>query len=112
MVLQLRSYLPTVHFFCRTVQIFSGLYRSHFTSHLSRSLVDNSCTIRQIAKAFKSAHTKTTCIVNGALQPHFAKPAEKLCQENPLFVLCDTDNKSAKRKEEIRNFHEFTEIKS
>ena len=69
------------------------LLADHFT-HLTSVMFPDS----QIAKAFKSAHTKTTCIVNGALQPHFAKPVEKLCQENPFSVLCgegsDTDDKN------------------
>ena len=27
--------------------------------------------------------------MHSALQPHFAKPVEKQCQENPYSVLCD-----------------------
>ena len=69
------------------------LLADHFTRLTSVMFPDS-----QIAKAFKSAHTKTTCIVNGALQPHFTKPVEKLCQENPFSVLCDegsdTDDKN------------------
>ena len=43
----------------------------------------------QIAIAFYSAHTKVTCIVSGALQPHFTKPVEKVCKEIPFCILCD-----------------------
>lgn len=69
------------------------LLADHFTRLTSVMFPDS-----QIAKSFKSGHTKTTCIVNGALQPHFATPVEKLCQENPFSVLCDegsdTDDKN------------------
>ena len=56
----------------------------HFT-HLTRAMFPDS----QIANAFRSAHTKTTCIVTGALHPYFAKPVFTLCQENPFSILCD-----------------------
>ena len=42
-----------------------------------------------IAKSFRSAHTKTACIVTGALNPYFAKPVLTSCQENPFSILCD-----------------------
>lgn len=60
------------------------LLADHFTCLTSVMFPDS-----QIAKAFKSAHTKTTCIVTGALHPYFAQPIDKLCQENPFSILCD-----------------------
>ena len=44
-----------------------NLLTDHFTRLMSVMFLDS-----QIAKAFKSAHTKTTCIVTGALHPYFA----------------------------------------
>ena len=41
------------------------------------------------SQTFKSAHTKTTCIVRGALHLYFAKPVDTLCQEYPFSILCD-----------------------
>ena len=60
------------------------LLADHFT-HLTRAMFPDS----QIAKAFRSAHTKTTCIVTGALNPYFSKPVFTACQENPFSILCD-----------------------
>jgi hypothetical protein len=60
------------------------LLADHFT-HLTRAMFPDS----QIAKAFRSAHTKTTCIVTGALNPYFAEPVFTQCQENPFSILCD-----------------------
>ena len=56
----------------------------HFT-HLTRAMFPDS----KIAKSFKCAHTKTTCLVTGALCPHFSKPVRTSCQENPFSILCD-----------------------
>ena len=50
------------------------LLGDHFT-HLTHAMFPDS----QIAKAFKSGHTKTACVVTGALTPHFS--VFKLCQE-------------------------------
>ena len=60
------------------------LFADHFT-HMTRAMFPDS----QIAKAFRSAHTKTTCIVTGALNPYFSKPVFTACQENPFSILCD-----------------------
>ena len=48
-------------------------------------------TDSKIAKAFSSAHTKTTCIIKGALYPHFMV---EMCQKNLFSVLCDEGNDS------------------
>lgn len=65
---------------------------NHFT-HLTSSMFPDS----KIATKFSSARTKTTCIVKGALHPHFTAPVEKMCREGPFSILCDegngTDNK-------------------
>ena len=60
------------------------LLADHFTRLTSVMFPDS-----QIAKAFRSAHTKPTCIVTGALHPYFSQPVDKLCQENPFSILCD-----------------------
>ena len=60
------------------------LLADHFTCLTSVMFPDS-----QIAKAFRSAHMKTTCIVTGELQPYFADPVLTLCKENPFSILCD-----------------------
>ena len=62
----------------------SYLLGDHFT-HLAHATLPDS----QIAKAFKSAHTNTTCVVTGALNPFFAKPVVVACLGNPFSILCD-----------------------
>ena len=63
------------------------LLGDHFT-HLTHAMFPDS----QIAKAFKSGHTKTMCVVTGALAPHFSEPVFSLCRENPFSILCDEGN--------------------
>ena len=46
----------------------------------------------EIAQAFSSARTKTTCIVKGALHPHFAEPVIAQCKKCPFSILCDEGN--------------------
>ena len=65
----------------------SFLLADHFT-HLTTVMFPDS----KIAKSFKSARTKTTCVVTGALYPHFNEPVVTLCQNNPFSVLCDEGN--------------------
>ena len=60
---------------------------NHFT-HLTSSMFPDS----KIAKAFSSARTKTTCIVKGALCPHFIQPVVDMCRHNPFSILCDEGN--------------------
>ena len=68
------------------------LTADHFT-HLTYSMFPDS----KIAQAFSCAQTKTTCIVKGALHPHFAEAVIGLCKESPFSILCDessdVDNK-------------------
>ena len=65
---------------------------NHFT-HLTSSMFPNS----KIATKFSLARTKTTCIVKGALYPHFTMPVESVCRDGSFSILCDegndTDNK-------------------
>ena len=56
----------------------------HF-NHLLKAMFPDS----QIAKGFRCAATKTTCIVKGALNPYFLEAAISLCKENPFSILCD-----------------------
>ena len=65
------------------------LVADHFT-HLTSAMFPDSET----AKVFSSAETKTTCIVKGALFPHFTEPVVKMCLANTFSILCDEDNDS------------------
>ena len=33
-----------------------------------------------------------SCIIKGALQPHYTEPVIKHCKNNPFFILCDEGN--------------------
>ena len=57
---------------------------NHFT-HLASAMFPDS----QVAKGFRCAATKSTCIVKGALSPHFSDPVISQCRENPFSILCD-----------------------
>ena len=65
------------------------LIADHFT-HLTSAMFPDSKT----ARAFSAAKTKTTCIVKGALFPHFTDPVVKLCCETTFSILCDEGNDS------------------
>ena len=56
----------------------------HF-SHLSKAIFPNN----QLAKRFRCAATKTTCIVKGPLNSYFLEAAISLRKENPFLILCD-----------------------
>ena len=73
--------------FCQFCHWTLLLIADHFT-HLTSAMFPDS----RIVKAFQSACTETTCIVTGALHPHFAKPVVELCQSNPFSILCDEGN--------------------
>ena len=46
----------------------------------------------KIAEAFKTARTKTTCIIKHALNHHFIDPVIRHCQNGPFSILCDEDS--------------------
>ena len=50
----------------------------------------------KIAKAYNTAKTKTTCIVKGALFPHFTEPVIELCRKTASLILCDEENDNHK----------------
>ena len=56
----------------------------HFT-HLASAMFPDG----QVAKGFRCASTKTTCIVKGALNPYFSEAVTTLCRESPFSILCD-----------------------
>ena len=56
----------------------------HYT-HLTSAMFPDS----KIAHAFSSARTKATCIVKGALFPHFTEPVFEMCRKSPFSILCD-----------------------
>ena len=65
------------------------LIADHFT-HLTSAMFPDSKTV----KAFSAAKTKTTCIVKGALFPHFTEPIVKMCRQTAFSILCDEGNDS------------------
>ena len=65
----------------------SFMVADHFT-HLTSVMFPDS----KIAEAFGSARTQTTCIIKGALHPHYSEPVIKMCRENPFSILCDKGN--------------------
>ena len=66
------------------------LLADHFTRLASVMFTDS-----KIAKGFSSAKTKTTCIVKGALYPHFAEPVIEQCRTGPFTIMCDEGNDTA-----------------
>ena len=60
---------------------------NHFT-HLTSAMFPDS----KVAQAFQSARTKTTCIVKGALHPHFMQAVIDRCKNGPFSILCDEGN--------------------
>jgi len=42
--------------------------------------------------ATKFCSAKTTCIVKGALYPHFSVSVESICRDGPFLTLCDEGN--------------------
>lgn len=44
------------------------------------------------AQSFKSASTKTTCIINEAVAPHFKKEPVMKMRENPFTLVTDGSN--------------------
>ena len=54
-------------------------------SHLTHVMFPDS----KIARAFKSARTKTTCIIKHA---HFIDPVIQHCQNGPFSILCNEDS--------------------
>ena len=67
----------------------------HFTSLTSAIYPDS-----RIAQN-SSAKTKATCIVKGALHPHFSELVIRLCQTFPFSILCDESNKDDKKHFDI-----------
>ena len=68
-----------------------------FADHLSPLLKDifpDSVT----AKAYASASTKTTCIVNGSLAPHFKSALVESMKSNPFSIAIDGSNDSGVQK--------------
>ena len=68
-----------------------------FTDHLSplmRSIFPDS----EIAKAFSSASTKTTCMINGALAPHFKSILVNTMKEGAYSIAVDGSNNTGLEK--------------
>ena len=68
-----------------------------FADHLSpllRDIFPDSAT----AKAYAAASTKTTCIVNGSLAPHFKSALVDSMKSNPYSIAIDGSNDSGVEK--------------
>lgn len=52
----------------------------------------------KIAKGFSAARTKTTCILNMALRPHFEQSLVSLMRENPFSLATDGSNDNGLQK--------------
>ena len=64
---------------------------AHHYTHLT------SVMFQIIAEEIGSAHTKTTCIIKGALHPHYSEPEIIICSEKYFSILCDKSNDAAKK---------------
>ena len=51
-----------------------------------------------IAKAYSSASTKTTCILNGSLAPHFKSSLVEIKVSNPFAIAIDGSNDNGLKK--------------
>lgn len=65
----------------------SFMLADHYSQLTSAMFPDS-----KIACSFSSACTKTTCIVKGALFPHFTEPVFDMCRKGPFSILCDEGN--------------------
>ena len=61
------------------------------TEHLSPLLKDIFCN-SDAAKLYSSARTKTTCIINGSLAPHFRAALVKVMRTEPFTIAVDGSN--------------------
>ncbi len=52
----------------------------------------------KIAKQYSSAATKTTCMINGAIAPHFLKETIDIMKKEPFSLLTDGSNDSGLKK--------------
>ena len=68
-----------------------------FTDHLSPLLRDI-FPDSEIAKGYASASTKTTCLVNGALAPHFKAIVVNAMKVQPFSVAVDGSNDTGLEK--------------
>lgn len=68
-----------------------------FTNHLS-PLLKSAFPDSEIAKSYASASTKTTCIINGALAPHFKSALIEAMKHNPYSLAIDGSNDSGIEK--------------
>ena len=68
-----------------------------FTDHLSPLLKDI-FPDSEIAKGYASASTKTTCLVNGSLAPHFKAALVNAMKVQPFSVAVDGSNDTGLEK--------------
>lgn len=67
------------------------------TDHLS-PLFQDIFSDSEIAKGYASARTKTTCIINGSLAPHFKSRLISTMKSGPFSVAVDGSNDSGLEK--------------
>uniref|UniRef100_H3B154 DUF4371 domain-containing protein n=1 Tax=Latimeria chalumnae TaxID=7897 RepID=H3B154_LATCH len=61
----------------------------------------------QIAKQYSSAATKTTCLVNGAIAPHFREKLVEVMKNRPYSLLIDGSNDTGLEKMNLLIVHMF-----
>ena len=62
-------------------------FANHLSPLLKRTFPDS-----EIAKSYASASTITTCIINGALAPHFKSALIEAMKHNPYSLAIDGSN--------------------
>lgn len=68
-----------------------------FSNHLNQ-LFPKIFPDSKIAKHYSSAATKTTCMINGAIAPHFLKETVNAMKKEPFSLLTDGSNDSGLQK--------------
>jgi hypothetical protein len=65
-------------------------------------------TDSEIAKAYSSAKTKTTCILNGALAPHFKSALVEQMKTAPFSIAIDGSNDTGSNDTGIQKMNSLT----
>ena len=68
-----------------------------FSNHLSRML-PKLFPDSKIAQKYSTAATKTTCVINGAIAPHFLRETVNIIKCSPFSLLTDGSNDSGLEK--------------
>ena len=80
------------------------------TDHLSPLLKDIFCD-SDTAKLYSSARTKTTCIINGSLAPHFRAALVKVMRTEPFTIAVDGSNDTGLEKMNPMTVRHFDDVR-